>query len=210
MTTIIPMTTPAISAYRSRAEEYTEAVGHIDHVENADLELVSAWAQSVDGPNLDVGCGPGQWTHWLHDQGVDIAGVDPVSEFIDLARQTYPDVPYRLGRAEELDVPTASLGGVLAWYSLIHSTPTDVAAALREFSRCVRPGGGLLLGFFTAAEQGAFGHAVAPAYYWPLTSLMPLVEDAGFTVTHAATRPGRPERAHGEIIAVRKSDATSP
>lgn len=204
------MTTPATAAYGARAQEYAEVVGHIDHVEDTDLQLVGDWARSVDGPMLDVGCGPGQWTHWLTTQDVDITGVDPVPEFIDLARQTYPEVPYRVGRAENLGVPSSSLGGVLAWYSLIHSTAVEVATALGEFARCVRPGGGLLLGFFTAEEHGPFDHAVTTANHWPLDALVPLVEDAGFAVTHTATRPGRPGRTHGEIIAVRSRAATSP
>ncbi|WP_420097961.1 class I SAM-dependent methyltransferase [Corynebacterium sp.] len=198
------MTPPtAAAAYGARAVEYTEVVGHIDHAEKADLQLVGAWVRSIDGKILDVGCGPGQWTHWLRGEGIDIEGVDPVPEFIDLARQEYPGVPYLVGHAENLDVPSSSLGGVLAWYSLIHSTPEDVAAALGEFARCVRPGGGLLLGFFTAAEHGPFDHAVTTAYHWPLDALEKFVEDAGFTVTHSATRPGRPGRTHGEILAMR-------
>lgn len=191
------------TAYGNRIDEYIRAVGNIAHAEVDDLTLVEAWGRRVDGPVLDVGCGPGQWTHWLTTKGIEIAGMDPVPEFIARARRMYPEVPYRVGRAEELDVPSASLGGVLAWYSLIHSTPSEVASALGEFARCVRPGGGLLLGFFTAEEHGPFDHAVTTAYHWPLTSLVPLVEDAGFTVTHSATRSGRPARTHGEIIGVR-------
>lgn len=201
---IILMTpTAAAAAYGARADEYINAVGRIDHADDADVTRIGEWAQSVDGPILDVGCGPGQWTHWLATQGIDIEGIDPAREFIDRARRMHPEVPYRIGRAENLDVPSSSLGGVLAWYSLIHSAPGEVAAVLREFSRCVRPGGSLLLGFFTAAEHGSFDHAVTTAYHWPIDSLEALVEDAGFTVTHATTRSGRPERTHGEIIAVR-------
>lgn len=196
-----PATTAA--AYGARAGEYVDAVGRIDHAEDVDVMRIGEWAQGIDGPLLDVGCGPGQWTHWLHGEGIDIEGVDPVPEFIDLARQEYPVVPYRVGHAENLGVPFSSLGGVLAWYSLILSSPDEVATALGEFARCVRPGGGLLLGFFTAPEHGSFDHAVTTAYHWPLDALEKLVGEAGFTVTHSASRPGRPERAHGEIIAVR-------
>jgi ubiquinone/menaquinone biosynthesis C-methylase UbiE len=202
--------TVAAGAYGARADEYINAVGRIDHAADADLQLIGEWAQSVDGPILDVGCGPGQWTHWLATQGIDIEGIDPAREFIDRARRMHPEVPYRFGRAENLDVPSSSLGGVLAWYSLIHSSPDKVATALGEFARCVRSGGCLLLGFFTAPEHGPFDHAVTTAYHWPLDALEKLVGEAGFTVTHAATRSGRPERTHGEIIAVRNSDATSP
>ncbi|MEY8567473.1 class I SAM-dependent methyltransferase [Corynebacteriaceae bacterium 7-707] len=204
------MTSAAAAAYGRRADEYIDAVGRIEHAEDADVTLIVDWARGVHGPVLDVGCGPGQWTHLLATNGVDVEGIDPVPAFLDRARQSYPGVPFRLGCAEELDAPTSSLGGILAWYSLIHSSPGGVAAALGEFAICVRPGGGLLLGFFTAEVHGTFDHAVTTAHHWPLGALEKLVVDAGFSVTHSATRPGRPGRTHGEIVAVRDTAPTSP
>ncbi|WP_291278439.1 class I SAM-dependent methyltransferase, partial [Galactobacter sp.] len=84
------------TAYGARADEYIEAVGRIEHAAAADLTLIRAWALGCSGPLLDVGCGPGQWTHWLHDQGAEITGVDPVPEFVERARAAYPDASYRL------------------------------------------------------------------------------------------------------------------
>ncbi|MCE5288913.1 MAG: class I SAM-dependent methyltransferase [Nocardiaceae bacterium] len=89
------------AAYGARASEYIEVVGHIDHVAAADLALVESWARRVQGQVLDVGCGPGQWTHFLTCLGVEAEGVDPVPEFIESARTTYPREHYRLARAEQ-------------------------------------------------------------------------------------------------------------
>lgn len=48
-----------------------------------DRELISNWAREHSrGKILDVGCGPGHWTNWLHEQGITISGVDPKPEFI--------------------------------------------------------------------------------------------------------------------------------
>ena len=87
-------------AYSGRASEYVEVVGRIEHAAEADREAILAWARSVDGPILDVGCGPGQWTSFLHEAGLDVEGVDPVAAFMDDARARYPSARFRGGRAE--------------------------------------------------------------------------------------------------------------
>lgn len=190
-------------AYGARVEEYVAAVGGIDHVAEADLALVTRWALGIEGPVLDIGCGPGQWTHHLAGLGIDVEGVDPVPEFVAHATATYPGNRYRVGRAENLGAADGALGGVLAWYSLIHTAPERIGDALAEFARCIRPGGGLALGFFTGDAQSPFDHAVTTAYYWPVDLLAAEVAAAGFAVTHTESRTDRPDRAHGAILAVR-------
>lgn len=193
-------------AYSARAADYVEECGGIERATQADRSLLLDWAGSLVGRVIDVGCGPGQWTHLLRDAGMDIAGVDPVSAFVDHARRTYPDERFRVGRAEDLGVGDASLGGVLAWYSLIHTHPEQIDAPFAEFARVVAPGGGLALGFFTGPRLEAFDHAVTTAYFWPVEQLTVKVEEAGFQVTHTETRTDSGARPHGAILAVREGE----
>ncbi|GAA4751821.1 class I SAM-dependent methyltransferase [Gordonia alkaliphila] len=198
------MPTPP-SPYAARADEYIAAVGRIEHTDPADRALLQQWAATVNGPILDVGCGPGQWTEYLTAAGADIAGIDPVPEFIDRARADYPHFRFDVGRAEQLPVADRTLGGILAWYSLIHTPPEQIGAALAEFARCLRPDGRLALGFFTGTRQDRFAHAVQPAYRWPVDLLVSVLETAGFRVDHTETRSGRPDRDHGAILAARRA-----
>lgn len=191
------------SAYSARAGEYISALGSIHHAAAPDLALIEEWPRRVKGPAIDVGCGPGQWTHHLADLGVEIEGIDPVPEFIESAQDTYPGVPYRIARAEALGVADSVLGGVLAWYSLIHTEPERIGAALTEFARCLRPSSLLILGFFTGPRLETFEHAITTAYYWPVDLLAAEVESAGFDVTHIETRTDVGARPHGAIIAER-------
>lgn len=190
-------------AYGARAAEYAEHLGVMEAVAEPDRDLVLSWAQTLTGPVLDVGCGPGHWTAYLHKQGVEITGIDPTPEFIAHARTAHPGVAFRDGQAERLDVPDGSLSGVLAWYSLIHSEPGDVSAALVEFARALRPGGGLLLGFFEGPAVEPFDHAITTAYRWPVDALTAVVQHAGFTVTETHTRTDPVVRPHGAIVATR-------
>ena len=191
-------------AYALRATEYSDLFGTIEAAAALDRERVLAWATGVEGRILDVGCGPGQWTNFLFEHGVDVEGVDPVAEFIKEARDRHPGVPYRIGHAEQLGVERAGLGGVLAWFSLIHAEPDRIDGPLTEFARCVRPGGGLAIGFCEGPELVPFDHAVTTAYFWPIDVLSARVEQAGFEVTaaHARDEPG--SRRQGMIIARRR------
>lgn len=191
------------ASYGARAEEYVSAVGRMEHVDQADIDCVLRWARGIAGRVLDVGSGPGQWTDWLSQRGVRVEGVEPVPEFVALAEASYPESTFRLGRGESLNEANGAIGGVLAWYSLIHMPPADIDRALVEFARVIRPGGGLLLGFFTASKPGRFDHAIAPAYFWPVEQLGARVEAAGFAVRETETRQERPDREHGSISAIR-------
>lgn len=191
------------SAYGARAAEYVELLGTIGDTAEADRRLVLDWARPLDGAVLDVGCGPGHWTAFLKEAGVDAAGVDPVPEFVESARAKHPDVDYRVGRAEALGVADGSLGGILAWYSLIHAEPDAIDAPLAEFARCIGAGGGLALGFFTGPELAPFDHAVTTAYFWPVDRLAARVEAAGFAVEHSEARVDSGARPHAALIARR-------
>ena len=110
-------------AYERRSRDYIAMFPSISATDPEDRDLIQAWATAQTGPILDVGCGPGHWTGWLHGQGLDIEGIDPVPAFIDQARLNHPEVRFRVGRAEALGVEASSLAGILAWYSVIHTDP---------------------------------------------------------------------------------------
>lgn len=152
---------------------------------------------------LDAGCGPGQWTGFLSGCGAEARGVDLVPEFVEQARANNPSLSFEVGSFERLGAGSSELGGVLAWYSLIHHKPEEIAVPLAEFARVLRPGGSLLLGFFEGPALEAFDHAVTSAYRWPVAKLSERVAAAGFEVveTHARTAIG--QRPHGALAAHR-------
>jgi SAM-dependent methyltransferase len=190
-------------AYAARSTEYISLFGSVEAAAELDREHLLAWAQGVDGRIIDVGCGPGHWTSYLSERGVAVEGIDPVPEFVDHARRRHPLVTYRIGRADRLGVDSSSLGGVLAWFSLIHASPDQIGVPLTEFARCIRPGGGLALGFFEGPELVPFDHAVTTAYFWPVDLLSSRVEQAGFAVTDLHTRVDPGTRPQGTMFARR-------
>jgi SAM-dependent methyltransferase len=139
-------------------------------------------ADAAAGPVAELGCGPGYVTAHLANLGLDIFGVDLSPAMIDLARKSYPHLRFEVGSMNALDIADASLQGVAAWYSIIHTPPQEVPAYLAEFSRVLAPGGHLVLGYFEAdgGPIAPFDHRVATAYRWPTDELAALATEAGF------------------------------
>ena len=190
-------------AYAARAVEYTEALGSMDAVHAEDRRLVADWAGRVSGPLLDAGCGPGHWTRFLADLGADAAGVDQVPEFIEQARRRFPGIRFDEGSLEALPAKDASVGGVLAWYSLIHYGPDALHIPLRECARVLKPGGTLLAGFFDGPTVEPFDHAVVTAFRWPVPELAAELRRAGFEVVETRQRTDVGHRPHGATLARR-------
>ncbi|MFI9366790.1 class I SAM-dependent methyltransferase, partial [Kitasatospora sp. NPDC053057] len=117
-----------------------------------DRSFVTAFADLVRAagcaPVADLGCGPGYLTAALHTCGLDAFGIDLSPALIDIARRTYPALRFEVGTMDALTTADATLGGVVSWYSLIHTPPGQLPAYLAEFRRVLAPGGYALLGFF--------------------------------------------------------------
>ncbi|MBO9625742.1 MAG: SAM-dependent methyltransferase, partial [Microbacterium sp.] len=128
-----------------------------------------------------------------------------VPSFIAHARTTYPGIRFDVESIELIDESPGSLGGVLSWFSTIHHEPRTIAAPLTEFARVLRPGGHLMLGFFTGSSIEAFDHAVVRAYRWPVRDLTDRLGEAGFDVVEAHQRDARGARSVGALVCERRA-----
>lgn len=122
------------------------------------------------GPILDAGCGTGRVSAHLAARGLEVFGVDLSPGMVEVARRTHPQLRFDVGALEDLPVPDASLGGLLAWYSLIHTAPGRLSAIVGEFARVLRPGVWLLTAFQAGDGQrvehaSVYGHPVALTNY---------------------------------------------
>lgn len=178
--------------------------GSMESTHPTDRALVRHWADGLTGHVLDAGCGPGQWTDFLASGGTSAHGLDLVPAFVARARQQYPGLRFELGCSEALPDAPGSLGGVLAWYSLIHHDPESIHIPLSEFARVIEPGGSLLVGYFEGATVERFDHAVTSAYRWPADELARQLVATGFDVVESHTRTAPGHRPHGAIAARRR------
>jgi SAM-dependent methyltransferase len=200
-------------AYDTIAAAYAEHFrGELDR-RPQDRALLGAFAELVraDGPVLDVGCGPGEALAHLRTRGVKVFGVDLSPGMVDVARWANPGVRIDVGSMTALDRPDGALGGLVAWYSIIHIPPEELPAVFAEFHRVLVPRGHLLLAFQVGDEplhfDEAFGHPVDLDF----RRLRPdrvadLLADAGFEVLARTVRePVGAETAEQAFVVARRS-----
>lgn len=169
-------------------------------VHPSDRQLVSMWAEAIEGAVIDAGCGPGHWTNFLTKLALATRGVDLVPEFIERARSTYPAVPLTVGRLDDLDCGPGPVGGVLSWHLFIHHEPSTICIPLQDFSRVLGSGGMLLIGFFQGPIVKKFAHAAAPAR-WSASDLSNELKEVGFDIVESHLRKTNGQRPQAAIFA---------
>jgi SAM-dependent methyltransferase len=160
-----------------------------------DRELLDRFAASLAGRGrvCDVGCGPGHVGRYLAARGVDVFGLDLSSAMVALARELNPSIPVQQGDLRAFDLPDGALGGIVAFYSLIHLERAAAVRALTEMARVLVPGGALLLAFHGGEGEvhadDWFGQGVTiDATLFQPDEMAGYMERAGFGVDEIVTR----------------------
>ncbi|MDX2593900.1 MULTISPECIES: class I SAM-dependent DNA methyltransferase [Streptomyces] len=179
------------TAYDTVAVDYEKLARDDLDGKPLDRAMLAAFAELVrapgGGPVADLGCGPGRVTAHLHALGVDVFGVDLSPEMIAVARRTHPGLRFGVGSMTALDLEGGTLGGIVAWYSTVHTPPESLPAVFAECHRVLAPGGHLLLAFKAGERhrhlERAYGHEVSLDVYWTPPELVAgLLGEAGLVV----------------------------
>ena len=120
--------------------------GELDH-KPGDRRLLDDVAGACRGRGLvlDVGGGPGHVGRYLHDEGVDVVGVDLSPAMAAEAHARHPAVPGVVADLRRLPVADARAAGIVAFYSLIHLRRPELPDAIDGFARALQPAGVLLV-----------------------------------------------------------------
>ncbi|MBK9030433.1 MAG: class I SAM-dependent methyltransferase [Myxococcales bacterium] len=138
--------------YDRLAATYAARLGHELDGKPLDRWLLERVARTAVGPVLDVGCGPGHVTGFLAAHGADARGLDLAPAMVAIARAQVPAARFEVGDLRALPDADATLGAVVAMYSLIHLPRAEVPAAIVELARALRPDGLLLLAVHAGTE----------------------------------------------------------
>lgn len=174
------------------ADDYATLIPDLSAETALDLAMIDAFAErclrAQLGPVADAGCGPGRISAHLAERGVDVFGLDLSPGMVDVARRTHPHLRFEVSAMEDMNIQDAALGGLLAWYSLIHTAPGRLPTVISEFARTLTTGAWLLTAFQTGEGQRvdrshAYGHTLTmTSYRHSPQHLIAVLEAGGFDV----------------------------
>ena len=178
-------------------------------VDQAVIGLFCTLVREVGPAVADIGCGPGAIVPFLVDRGLEPRGVDLSPEMVRCATRDHPGVPFEVGDVRSLPFASASLDGVLGWYSLMYLAPDDRPQAFAELARVVRLGGYLVVGYKQgdgSVRRGGRRIGVEFDIWWyTAREVQDRITDAGFHVVFTGGRPAGEgeEQPQGYVIARR-------
>lgn len=196
-------------SYDALAADYADRFADDLDARPLDRALLSAFAELVRGPVLDLGCGTGRVSAHLKGLGVEVSGMDLSPGMLEQARSRHPGIDFRVGSMLELDA--RDLGGVLLYYSAIHVPAERLPDLFARVARALVPGGWVLLAFQTDSEPAhyddAWGIAVDLDFHrHDVEQVCVLLEEAGLAVTtRVVQEPGEQDRTRqGYVLATRR------
>lgn len=205
-------------SYDAMADEYADWLRDDLAGRPLDRALLAAFAERVRATGnlgvVDVGCGPGRVTVLLHRLGLDVCGVDLSPAMVRLARRTHPQLRFHVGSMFALDLPDGGVGGLLAYYSIIHVPWARRGEVLAEFHRVLAPGGQVMLAFQVGDDRlhldEAFGKAVDLDFHRQQPhDVARLLRDAGFALWSVTVKePEGVEKTPQAIVMAAKPTAT--
>ncbi|MBA3500152.1 MAG: class I SAM-dependent methyltransferase [Myxococcota bacterium] len=138
--------------YETVARAYREHL--LDELAGKPLDraFLDAFAEGCRGTILDVGCGPGQIARYLASRGATVEGVDLSPAMIEEAKASHPGIPFRVGDMFALPYEPGSIGGIAAFYAIVHLRSDELVAPLRDFARVLVPGGLVALSFHVGVD----------------------------------------------------------
>jgi SAM-dependent methyltransferase len=178
-------------AYDIVAADYAALLRSSLTVKPFDRAMLVAFADLIKagalGSVADLGCGPGHVTSFLRQQGLSVFGVDLSFQMVATAKADYPEVGFHVGSIRALALEDESLGGITAWYSIIHTPPTLLPATFGEFSRVLSDGGYVAVAFQVGNErvhiEQGYGHSVSlDAYRLDPNEVTELLDSVGLQV----------------------------
>jgi len=136
-------------SYDTIAAEYAKRIYPELKNKPFDRQLLDRFADEVrmSGPVCDIGCGPAHIARYLFDRGVNVFGLDLSAGMLNEAKRLNPNIDFIQGSMLALGLGSDTLGGIAAFYSIIHVGREHVVASLSEMRRVLKRNGSLLLAF---------------------------------------------------------------
>lgn len=189
------------NSYDPVAEEYAKRYYDELNRKPFDRKMLNWFIEKMDGVGTvcDLGCGCGHIANYLHNRDLEVCGVDLSPGMVKQAQKLNPNITFQQGDMLSLDDFTDnSLGGIAAFYSIIHIPRSLVSDTLQEMKRVLCSRGVLLLTFHIGQQthhlEEWFDKSVSLDFHFFETAQMKDdLRMAGFELEEAIERDPYPD-----------------
>lgn len=185
-----------IDCYDKTAINYAEKFMTELESKHLDQMLLKAFiAKNITkGQLIDLGCGPGQTTKFLFDNGfTDTIGIDISSEMIKIAKEINPNLYFEQADILNLEYTDNSFGSAISFYSIVHFDYEQVQTAFKEIYRVLIESGEFLFAFHIGDNivhlQNFLDHEVEiDFHFFEVDKIKSLLIETGFEIIDIIVR----------------------
>jgi ubiquinone/menaquinone biosynthesis C-methylase UbiE len=179
-----------IDCYNKTAESYSaKFIDELDKKHFDRLILKEFATHNKDrGLMADFGCGPGQTTRFLHQNGSrKMIGIDISMAMVNIAQKNSPTIKFESGDLLHLSYQNNYFGSAIAFYAIVHFTYEQVAQALNEVYRVLKPNAQFLFSFHIGTEivhltNFLDAEVEIDFYFFETEKIIELVINSGFKI----------------------------
>lgn len=140
------------------------AVESIDSSDPELREIMNFFQKPLKGNAklIDVGSGKGKFCQALQDRGFRVTGVEPANKLLEIAQNTYKEIPFIKASATTLPFPDNTFDFLICVETIEHIPDTE--NAIREMMRVLKNGGKFMI-----IDKNIFslrGRFLIPTFFW--------------------------------------------
>ena len=164
MATRLTLTQRTVQAYERHQDRYLQEWNSQRYKIPPHLK---AWVAHLpkEGVLLDLGCGPGQDTHYLRRKGFSVYGVDLTWSFLQAAKRRAAWASLLQADMRFLPFPEQVFDGIWAAASVIHLPKARARTLFRKLFRLTKPGGWLAITVMYGCDVGVLKEQWIPGRY---------------------------------------------
>lgn len=117
-------------------------------------QLIHHLKPTKSGKYLDIGCGTGNYTNELQNNGFQFIGIDPSKQMLEKAKLKNNQIDWKIGSAEKIGLQESYVDGIIASLTIHHWT--DLKSGFSEFNKVLKPNGRIVI--FTSTPKQMKGY----------------------------------------------------
>jgi len=179
-----------IDTYDVIADRYNQEFGD----DMSDKEYVDKFLEFVEkGKILDVGCGVGNLTKYINDNGFDVIGIDLSQGMLNIAKERFKDIDFKIMDMTNIELPKNSFDALFVAYSLFYLPSDKIEGTISGFVELLKEKGKIM---FILQEGEGDIIIDEPFYpnkklyinYFTKEEISNLLESFGFKILYLDTR----------------------